>query len=66
MVESIYFLKPAWCEAHPAGLRPEEGLQSSSGATAFRQWFSVRRISNCRLWVSASSIYVSSCYQNTR
>ena len=27
MVESIYFLKPAWCGNHLAGLWPEEGLQ---------------------------------------
>jgi len=27
MVESIYFLKPAWCGSHPAGLWPEKGLQ---------------------------------------
>src|SRR5712692_4554196 len=27
MVESIYFLKPAWCGSHPAGLWPEQGLQ---------------------------------------
>jgi len=27
MVESIYFLKPAWCGNYLAGLRPEEGLQ---------------------------------------
>src|ERR1017187_6945566 len=26
MVESIYFLKPAWCGNHLAGLRPEIGL----------------------------------------
>jgi hypothetical protein len=26
MVESIYFLKPAWCGNHSAGLRPETGL----------------------------------------
>ena len=27
MVESIYFLKPAWCGNHFAGLWPEQGLQ---------------------------------------
>lgn len=27
MVESIYFLKPAWCGNHLAGLWPEQGLQ---------------------------------------
>jgi len=27
MVESIYFLKPAWCGSHLAGLWPEQGLQ---------------------------------------
>jgi hypothetical protein len=27
MVESIYFLKPAWCGNHLAGLWPETGLQ---------------------------------------
>ena len=26
MVKSIYFLKPAWCGTHLAGLRPEIGL----------------------------------------
>ena len=26
MVESIYFLKPAWCRTHLAGLWPEQGL----------------------------------------
>ena len=36
MVEAIYFLKPAWCGNHPAGLRPEEDLQSVIGATAFQ------------------------------
>ena len=24
MVKSIYFLKPAWCGTHLAGLRPEQ------------------------------------------
>ena len=35
MVESIYFLKPAWCGIHPAGLWPEQGLQPVTTATAF-------------------------------
>jgi hypothetical protein len=39
MVESIYFLKPAWCGTHPAGLWPEQGLQPVTRATAFRRWF---------------------------
>jgi hypothetical protein len=39
MVESIYFLKPAWCGTHPAGLWPEQGLQPVTGATALRRWF---------------------------
>ncbi len=38
MVESIYFLKPAWCGTHPAGLWPEQDLQSVTPATAFRRW----------------------------
>jgi hypothetical protein len=36
MVKAIYFLKPAWCGNHPAGLRPEEDLQSVIVATAFQ------------------------------
>ncbi len=39
MVESIYFLKPAWCGTHPAGLWPEQGLQPVTRATALRRWF---------------------------
>jgi hypothetical protein len=39
MVESIYFLKPAWCGNHFAGLWPEQGLQPVTRATAFRRWF---------------------------
>jgi hypothetical protein len=39
MVESIYFLKPAWCGTHFAGLRPEQGLQPVTKATALRRWF---------------------------
>jgi hypothetical protein len=39
MVESIYFLKPAWCGIHFAGLWPEQGLQPVTGATALRRWF---------------------------
>ncbi len=42
MVESIYFLKPAWCGIHDAGLRPERGLQPVIVATAFRWWFVTR------------------------
>ena len=34
MVESIYFLKPAWCGDHLAGLWPEQGLQPVTRATA--------------------------------
>jgi len=41
MVESIYFLKPAWCGAHRAGLWPEQDFQSVTVATAFRRWFSL-------------------------
>ena len=36
MVESIYFLKPAWCGDHRAGLWPEQDLQSVIVATAFQ------------------------------
>ena len=43
MVESIYFLKPAWCGNHPAGLWPEQGLQPVTTATAFRRWFLTER-----------------------
>src|SRR5665213_675822 len=39
MVESIYFLKPAWCGTHLAGLWPEQGLQPVTRATALRRWF---------------------------
>jgi hypothetical protein len=39
MVKSIYFLKPAWCGIHPAGLGPDQDLQSVRRATAFRRWF---------------------------
>jgi hypothetical protein len=35
MVESIYFLKPAWCGIHFTGLWPEQGLQPVTRATAF-------------------------------
>jgi putative transposase len=35
MVKAIYFLKPAECRNYPAGLRPEEDLQSAIVATAF-------------------------------
>ena len=41
MVKSIYFLKPAWCGIHSAGLWPEQGLQPVIRATAFRRWFSL-------------------------
>ena len=41
MVESIYFLKPAWCGTHFAGLWPEQGLQPVTRATALRRWFSL-------------------------
>jgi hypothetical protein len=34
-------LKPAWCGDHFAGLRPEQGLQPVTGATALRRWFSL-------------------------
>src|SRR5580700_8610725 len=36
MVESIYFLKPAWCGTPCAGLWPEQGLQPVRKAFAFR------------------------------
>jgi hypothetical protein len=36
MVESIYFLQPAWCGTHPAGLWPEQDFQSVTRATAFQ------------------------------
>src|ERR1700691_5281964 len=39
MVESIYFLKPAWCGTPCAGLWPEQGLQPVRKAFAFRRWF---------------------------
>jgi len=39
MVESIYFLKPAWCGDHLAGLWPEQGFQPVTRAIAFRRWF---------------------------
>src|SRR5580658_3907602 len=42
MVESIYFLKPAWCGTHRAGLWPEQDFQSVTVATAFRRWFSLQ------------------------
>ena len=42
MVESIYFLKPAWCGTHFAGLWPEQGLQPVTRATALRRWFVTR------------------------
>ena len=47
MVESIYFLKPAWCGTHPAGLWPEQGLQPVTRATALRRWFLT---SGCEVW----------------
>jgi hypothetical protein len=34
MVESIYFLKPAWCGTHLAGFWPEQGLQPVPKTTA--------------------------------
>jgi hypothetical protein len=36
MVKSIYFLKPAWCGIHLAGLWPEQGLQPVTRATALQ------------------------------
>ncbi len=39
MVKPIYFLKPAWCGKTFAGLRPEQGLQPVTRATALRRWF---------------------------
>src|ERR1035441_9503667 len=39
MVESIYFLKPAWCGTHFAGLWPAQGPQPVTRATAWRRWF---------------------------
>ena len=36
MVKSVYFLKPAWCGNHSAGLRPEQGLQPVIRATALQ------------------------------
>jgi hypothetical protein len=39
MVKSIYFLKPAWCGIHPAGLWPEQDFQSVTRAAALRRWF---------------------------
>ena len=47
MVESIYFLKPAWCGAHFAGLWPEQGLQPVTRATALRRWFVTRSVYWC-------------------
>src|SRR6266566_2902950 len=44
MVESIYFLKPAWCGTHFAGLWPEQGFQPATRATALRRWFVTARI----------------------
>jgi hypothetical protein len=44
MVESIYFLKPAWCGTHFAGLWPEQGLQPVTRATALRRWFVTQRL----------------------
>jgi len=35
MVKPIYFLKPASCGTHFAGLWPEQGLQPVTRATAF-------------------------------
>jgi len=41
MVKPIYFLKPAWCGTHFAGLWPEQGLQPVTRATALRRWISL-------------------------
>jgi hypothetical protein len=41
MVESIYFLKPAWYGTHFAGRWPEQGFQHVTRATALRRWFSL-------------------------
>src|ERR1035441_7242277 len=41
MVKPICFLKPAWCGNHFAGLRPGQGLQPATGATALSRWFSL-------------------------
>src|SRR6202012_3349232 len=41
MFESIYFLKPAWCGNHFAGLWPEQGFQPAIRAFAFRRWLSL-------------------------
>src|ERR1700683_3133367 len=48
MVESIYFLKPAWCGAHRAGLWPEQDFQSVTVATAFRGRFHYLHLGGCR------------------
>ena len=34
-VDGVYFLKPAWCGNQPAGLWPEQDLQSVTEATSF-------------------------------
>src|ERR1700684_797470 len=49
MVESIYFLKPAWCGTHRAGLWPEQDFQSVTVATAFRRWFSLPGLESKRV-----------------
>jgi hypothetical protein len=36
MAESIYFLKPAWCGTHLAGLWLEQGLLAVTKATALQ------------------------------
>src|ERR1700683_4654728 len=50
MVESIYFLKPAWCGTHRAGLWPEQDFQSVTVATAFRRWFSLHSTPVPTVW----------------
>ena len=59
MVESIYFLKPAWCGTHLAGLWPEKGLQPVILATAFQAV--VWRLAICTIKL-ARSISLDFCF----
>src|ERR1700684_2011034 len=68
MCESIYFLKPAWCGTHRAGLLPEQDFQSVTVATAFRRWFSLspeysRLYPNFKVWFPRTLVSVSPAVQ---
>jgi hypothetical protein len=65
MVESIYFLKPAWCGTHFAGLWPEQGLQPVTRAIAFRRWIVTLSSGAAMAQMTYDFTYDGSGYQAT-